>query len=259
MSHISFSQLNMFLKCGEQYRQRYILKKIIPPSAALIRGKSCHKAEEINFKQKIETENDLSVEAVKDYFSDNWESEKFKIRWTEKDLDGDSVSKATSRVKDIGVGLIGIYHKNHAPLVIPISVEDKFSVQFEGGYPELIGYMDLIEKEDIISESKFVGKSPTKGEIDTDVQLTTYDLGFRQKYGRKPQKLIKRYAIATKTPKTDTQEAPARADDVIDRYLRRLEAFMSALEKGLFLPATSGSWWCSQNWCGYWQDCLYRP
>ena len=61
MDHISFSSLSMFLKCGEQFRRRYECNEIIPPSASLARGTCGHKSLEANFRQKIETREDLFV------------------------------------------------------------------------------------------------------------------------------------------------------------------------------------------------------
>ena len=258
MDHISYSQLNMFLRCGEQYRRRYVEGKIIPPSAALVRGKSCHKAEQINFRQKIETKIDLAVDDVKDAFATDWDENAYSIAWTEKELDGDSPKKAAGRFKDQGIALVEIFHIEQAPLARPVSIEDEFSVNFDGGYPPLIGYMDRIDEGRIIAEEKFVSKSPVANEILKDVQLTCYDMAYRSKHGHKPNELWKQWAVATKTPKTILQKALPRDDDTIHRFLWRLEAFLSALEKGIFLPAPNGHWCCSEAWCGYWHDCKYR-
>lgn len=116
MDHISFTQLNMLLRCGEQYRRRYIQKEIIAPSGSMIRGRSCHKSEEVNFRQKIKTNLDLPVEQVKDIFSDEWEMGKYQIQWTEEELNGNSPQKVEGNFKDSGIGLIQIYHAQLAPL-----------------------------------------------------------------------------------------------------------------------------------------------
>ena len=129
--HVSFSQLNMFLRCGEQYHQRYIKGKVIPPSGSLVRGKCCHKVTAKNFTQKIETKIDLPAETVKDAFSDEWESTKYQIAWTEEELDGQSPKKVEGQYKDTGVALTEIFHIEQSPICQPIKIEDEFLVKFE--------------------------------------------------------------------------------------------------------------------------------
>jgi hypothetical protein len=249
----------MLLRCGEQYRRRYVEREIIPPSGSLVRGKCDHRAIEVNFRQKIDTSTDLPVEAVKDFFSDEWEKEKYTIGWTDEELDGESIKKAEARYKDTGIALVEVYHTEVAPSAIPVAVEDKFTVHFEGGYPDLVGIIDRVDEGDQIIDCKFVGKSPAANDIENDIQLTAYDLGYRQTRKKKPNVLRKEFAVATKTPKTVVQEAEARPDDTITRFLFRLEKAMEIISKGIFAPAGNGVWWCSPRFCGYWHSCKYRP
>lgn len=249
----------MLLRCGEQYRRRYIEKEIIPPSGNLVRGKCGHKAEEKNFVQKIETKTDLPLEAVKDFFSDEWETRKYEIGWTEEELDGNSIKKAEAKFKDSGILLVDIFHREQAPLAMPVAVEDEFIVNFQGGYPSLKGIIDRVDADDSVNEQKFLSKSPSANDALVDIQLTSYDFGFRQKYKRKPSRLVKQCGVATKTPKTVRQEAPPREDDTLSRFLNRLEKAMEAISKGIFLPAANGSWACSPKMCGYYRSCKFRP
>jgi hypothetical protein len=259
LDHISHTQIQMLLKCGIQYQLRYLEKTIIPPNASLVRGRCGHKTLEKNFSQKIETKHDLPAEQVKDIFSDEWEKSKFEIAWSVQDLNGDSPSKATAKFKDSGIRLIGTFHVEQSPLIQPVLVEDKFEVPFEGDYPSLVGVIDRIDEGEEIGEVKFVGKSPQRDDAKTDIQLTIYDAAFRVKYGHPPKKLKKQFAIATKEPKTIVLEEPGRDEATINRLLNRLLVSMQCLKSGIFVPAPQGAWWCSPNWCGYWDQCNYHP
>jgi hypothetical protein len=256
--HISFSQLNMFLRCGEQYRRRYIEGHIIPPAGKMIRGKCCHKAEADNFKNKIEQQEFLSTEAVIDLFVTEWDASEHQIGWTEEELDGQSPKKAAGQMKDSGVRLVKVFNDEQLALCDPAKIEDEFTIEFEGGYLPLNGFIDRIDRGEIVAEEKFVGKSPIKDEIQIDVQMTNYDLGYRAKYGKPPHSLTKQWAVDLKTPKTVIQTCLPRTDDIINRYLNRLEVFMKALETGTFLPAANDAWCCSPKWCGYYQTCKMR-
>lgn len=259
MDHISYTQLSMVLRCGEQYYRRYLKGEILPPSGSLIRGRSCHKAEEMNFRQKINSLNDLAIEEIKDFFSDQWEESKFEIAWTPEELNGESPKKAEAKYKDSGISLITAYHTEIAPQTQPIDVEKKFVVKFKGGYPDLQGIIDRIDTNGIVIDLKFQAKSPTSDDIAKDIQMTAYDLGFRHTFGYKPAKLKKEYSIATKTAKTIIQETLPRDDETLTRFLYRLEKAMEVVEKGVFQPAPIGAWWCDPRYCGYYQTCRFHP
>jgi len=248
----------MLLKCGIQYEFRYIHKLRLPPSASLVRGKVSHEVCEDNFRQKIETKEDLPVEEVKDLFSTHWEEEKYAIAFTEKELDGSTPKKVMGQFKDTGIGMIEVFHKEQSPLILPEHVEKKFIIEFEGGYPHLMGIWDVLDEKNI-NELKFVSKSPPADDLLYDIQVTCEDYGYRNTFKKLPEKLIKRYTVATKIPKTVVQEMGPRDDETIKRFLFRLENAMGIIERGQFQPAPIGSWWCSPDWCGYWQKCKYRP
>ena len=256
--HISFSQVNMFTRCGEQYRRRYIEGEIIAPSGAMVRGRSCHKAEEMNFLHKIHSSEFLAVADVVDVFSDTWEEERYSIVWNADDLEGDSPKTAAGKMKDSGVRMLKVFHVEQLVNCQPVELEVQCSVKFEGIEPVLVGYIDRIDEGDIIAEQKFVKKSPTKTDILTDTQLTNYDFLFGEKYERPPKGLKKQWAVDLATPKTVIQTAPPRTHEEKYRYLNRIETFLDALKKGVFIPASTSDWVCSEKWCGYWSTCKYR-
>jgi len=258
MEHISFTQLNMLLRCGEQYRRRYVQGEILPPSGSQVRGRSAHKAEEMNFVQKIESNTDLPLEAVRDFFSDEWEKGKYGIVWTPEELGDDTLKKAEAKYKDQGISLVSVYHCEIAPKAAPAHVEKKFTVEFEGGYPSLMGIIDRVDRDDSVNDAKFVSKSPSEGDAKKDTQLVSYQLGFQSLFGRPPRKLRKEYAISTKTPKTAVQEIEPHDRERMNRFLWTLERAMEAISKGVFLPAALGSWACSKKFCGFWNSCVVK-
>lgn len=257
--HISYSQLEMAAKCMEQWNLRYNEGKIVPPRAVMVRGTCGHRTLEKNFKQKIESKEDLPVEAVKDFFSDEWEKEKFSIAWKPKDLAGESPTKMAGKIKDGGIKMVSAFHTQQSPAIQPVRVEETIDVAFSGDFPKLTMILDRVDINEEIGEVKFVSKSPAADDIENDLQLTIYDLGYRYKYGHRPTKLKKHWAVDTKEVTTLTQEAPSRHSDTIRRLMWRIQSIMDAMQKGVIIPAPSGSWWCSENWCGYWDICKYRP
>lgn len=260
MDHISWSQLNMLVRCGEQYRRRYREGEIIPPSAALVRGSSCHKGTEKNYRQKVETKVDLPIGDVLDEYNDQWERRKYEIAWHEDELQGETPSKAEGKWKDSGVRLLQVYHRQQAPLVDPLLVEQKLEINFHGDFPKVVSIIDRITTDEVIEDDKFVSKTPSLTDAFDDVQLSIYDLAFRTNAGRPPKGLRKRFAVdLKKEPKTEVREAPPRDQATLDRLLLRLERAIEAIRKETFLPPQGGVWWCSPRFCGYWATCRVRP
>ena len=66
IKHLSISQLGMFQRCGEQWRRRYLDEEVFPPGIAARVGSGVHKAAEINFKSKMQTGEDMPLDAVQD-------------------------------------------------------------------------------------------------------------------------------------------------------------------------------------------------
>jgi len=258
--HYSFSQLNMLLRCGEQYRRRYVMGERIPPSGNLVRGKCCHKTCEVNYDRKIKIGEYGSPDEMADLFATEWNMNKYDIAYTPEELEGRSISVVEGAFKDQGVRMVKEYHGTFAPTVEPKKTEERFVVEFEEDVPNLVGIIDLIDAKDTIIDNKFVGKTPNATGIDTDSQLSIYDYGFRVTEGRKPSALKKAFCVALKTStKIVVQEVPPRDDDTIHRMLLRLKAAHDAIRAGNFLPAAEGSWVCSKRFCGYWTTCRVRP
>ena len=258
--HYSFSQLNMLLRCGEQYRRRYVMGERIPPSGNLVRGKCCHKTCEVNYDRKIKMGEYGSPEEMADLFATEWNTNKYDIAYTPEELEGRSISVVEGTFKDQGVRMVKEYHGTFAPTVVPRKTEEKFTVEFEEDIPPLVGILDLIDDRDVVIDNKFVGKSPVMDDIASDAQMTMYDFGFRVAEKRKPAALKKAFCVALKTStKMVVQEAPPRDDDTIHRMLQRLKTAHGAIKAGNFLPAANGAWWCSKRFCGYWTTCKVRP
>jgi len=254
--HLSFSQLNMYCRCGEQYRRRYMLKEIIPPGSAAILGSSFHISGKKNYTQKKDTKKDLPVEQVQDIFASDFDVRSKNVLWTPEESQ-EGVKKVRGVLKDEGIGLVGVYHKEVAPQVQPVMVEEKINVEFEGFDYDLLAILDLVGTDEIIRDSKTMGKSPNKNLADISFQLTTYSMAYRAKTGKLEKGLQLDCAVRNKVPKI-VQLPTQRTQEDIDRLLERIGRMADGIGKGVFMPAEQGAWICSKKWCGYWDTCKVR-
>ncbi len=253
MDHFSFSQFNMFLKCGEQYRRRYVEKEIIPPGIALVRGSATHTGIEVNHRQKKETRQDLEKNHIIDIAVDEFDK---KINRDGIATNGDRpVKDIIGEGRDQTAALAGVYAEQVAPSIQPVMVEEKITIDIPGLKP-IYAVLDCLDENHNIREFKTAGKSKPQSEADNNLQFSIYGIAVKEKTGRMPENMYMDVLISTKEPKYQRLETH-RAEDSYLHVIRLAAQVQRAIEKGVFLPAMPGSWWCSDKWCGYWKNCPY--
>jgi len=256
------SSLNMGLKCAESFRRRYLMGEIIPPGIALLRGTGTHKAAEINHQQKIETGQDLPLDDLKDAARDKYvkRAKESGVYLIKEDL------SAKDRLLNDGlndtVRCVETYHKDIAPTIQPIAVEEKIGPIDVGLELPVFLRIDYWEKDNLIRDLKTAAKKWTAGRINTEIQPVLYSLGYLLEFNVNPRF---RYDITiarrgkdgkpTSTG-TDTQEMQATNQDYSALY-EKMKAFIKMLKLGNFPPCNSNNWWCSERYCGYWHTCAY--
>lgn len=72
--YVSPSQLNMYLRCPAQYKYRYIDNIILPPRSAITKGRAVHKGQEHNYRQKVETFQDLKLSEIQEVAAAEFET-----------------------------------------------------------------------------------------------------------------------------------------------------------------------------------------
>lgn len=152
LDHISASSVKMMVRCPEQWRQRYVLGKKIPPAAALIYGRADHAAIELSMQQKIHSYVDLPVGDVKEKFIAVVDEEiEREGGYAELDVrDGKEVVKAIPKKKQLvgeakrlGQNLVAQYQQQVSPDVQPLEVEK--AIEIHTRLPvKITGYIDLI-------------------------------------------------------------------------------------------------------------------
>jgi hypothetical protein len=215
VEHISFSQVQMYLRCSMQYYFRYVLGRKERPRLHFARGTAGHEATELNARHKIATGEDQPLEQILDNFDTAWNRELTDMEKTDI-LPGEDPGKE----KDNTVETLRLYRGTHAPLVTPEAVELEFKVEFAPTeeYHEplkpVVGKIDIINrlkravhpgakpvKRTELVDRKFPGRLPSNMQqrADIDLQLTTYDAVLAQA-GKKTDDLGFQYFVPpTKT------------------------------------------------------------
>ncbi|MDQ7829064.1 MAG: PD-(D/E)XK nuclease family protein [Armatimonadota bacterium] len=247
--HLSFTQLNMFLRCPRQYEYRYIRGIKAPPSGAMVQSRVWHQTVERNYRQKIESDRDLTLGEMQEFFAAQFDvalgSEEIAFEPDEK----------PGKLKDQGTAIVAAHHKTIAPAVRPLLVEERFTVDLGEDFPfDLVGVWDLVERDGTIADNKAYGKAPRQEDLDKDLQFTAYALGYRTTHGRAEPGLRMDAIVKTLNPRA-VQLHTRRTNDDCRWLLGLIEEVGQAIDSGIFYPNPNG-WHCSPRFCGYWGLCM---
>lgn len=252
--YISHSQVSTFLRCGEQYRQRYIEGRIQPPAIAMLKGSAVHKGAEHNWTQKIDSKIDLPkkdiIELTVVDFEERAKEEVF-LSQDEKTIGKD---KLIGDAKDSVANIALIYATTMAPTIQPIHSELTIDTEISGHKVKTI--LDLVDDKNTIRDMKVTGKSKTQADIDASLQLTFYALAWHSLKGEIPGGLVIDNLVEKKVPEYKTF-ATTRSDVDMFRAMKTIEAIAYAIKSGVFLPPAEGAWICSPKFCGYYGSCDY--
>lgn len=263
--HISWSQLNTFLMCGRRYWYDRIAKVPFVVGSALFFGSRCHDAEEFNYRQKIESDKDLPIDDVADFFVDAWD----------RNLGNEEVQfqpgETPEKMRDLGVAVIRAHMKDIAPAIHPLFVEyppraggDTYRFPLGDNFPfTLQGHFDIIERDPDnpeqpggFSDHKHYAARKAKTfdvDIHDDDQYTIYALAYRLLFG-KVEKFI--YAnVVSKEAHPAARRVPTKRDEARIRwFIGTMEEAGKSIHAGIYVPRDNG-WWCSEKWCNHWSAC----
>ena len=247
--HLSATQISMFLRCPRQFYYRYIEGKKRPPTGAMMQSKVWHKTVEQNYRQKTTSEKDLPLNDMREFFAEEYDQ---TLKTEEIAFES---NEDPGELKDEGVAITTAHHALIAPKVRPLLVEEKFVISLGDDFPyDLVGVWDLVDKDCVIADNKAYGKTPNQADVDKDIQLSIYSLGYRVSQGRIEKGLRLDAVIKNLRPKP-VQIFTTRTNENGRFILDLIEHVAKAMQSGIFYPNPNG-WHCSPARCGYWSQCM---
>lgn len=255
--HISQTQLESYCRCPEAYRRRYLEKEIIPPGIAAIKGTSMHHSAAVNFRQKIDTREDIPVSEFKELAAESFETAVHGGFVLSEEDQQRSVGIVLGEAKDQAVAMAEFHATSQAPEYQPILVEKSVRIVLPNSSRDLLGIIDLADDSDRVVDFKTSGKRKSQGDADSSVQLTVYAASFMAVTGRQPKEV--RLDTIVQTSKAIDRDvlSSERGPADYSALAHRLDVVTTAIDSGSFPPATPGAWWCSDKWCGYWRTCRF--
>ena len=254
---LHWSNLNTLMKCG-------ILYEFIatcgprPPRSAMVVGSALHDTTERDLGCKMETGILMPVDDVTDAARDavvgRIDREGLTMMADEAFF-GRAVT--IDQMKDQTVGLAKLHHKEAAPLIEPVALERSWMLDFGGTGHTLAGRIDVEEERGVI-DTKTVSKAPTQKWADTSDQLTMYAIAKSVLDSIPPEEIELRFDCLhkLKVPKYKPFGTQRTQQDV-DALLLKIQAALRVVGSGIFMPTSRENWWCSPEWCAFYEDCPY--
>ena len=264
--HLSTSSCNMYCRCGESWRRRYVEGDKSPPVMAIMKGKSVHAAIALNMSQKIRTHEDMVKSDVVDKAVSELTDEckqSFELSESEQRIGKDeTINQAEISVR----GLVDAHMDVQAPNYQPEKVETGFRIELDACSHDFVGYKDMVghvsdraiefNGERVIVDWKTSKRRPQKGTEHESIQLTAY---AADELTDADDNIMVRIDTLVDRPKTYPNVVQTSWRDASDvrALAHRVNTISVAIDANIFPPALPGSWWCSKNWCGYWDTCPY--
>ncbi|MGA3257589.1 MAG: PD-(D/E)XK nuclease family protein [Bryobacteraceae bacterium] len=236
---LSPSQVNTFLSCAAKWYFRYALGLREPATGALALGTAFHSALAANFRQKIETKQDLPSETLQESFS-----EAFAIAAEDAEFREDEEPTA---LIESGQLLVAKYMADAAPAVQPKAVELPVEGTIAG--VRVQGFVDLLDVEGRIIDCKTATRRPAGITPEYNLQLTTYSMITPGAIG------LCRLDTVTKTTTVQLVQHSCQIGPEERRYAETIYPMaQEAMRDGIYVPRRSSPF-CSRRYCGYWREC----
>lgn len=255
---ISTSALAMLMRCGMAFYFKYILRQREPISVRMTAGSGAHKGREVNLTQKMESEENLPIDEVKDATRDDVIMRFDRNEYVAtKEFEGKSKIHARDIAKDLAVEFVAEDYNAFQREIIPASVEESIAIKYEGISRAIVGKTDVREHDHSIVDLKTGKQAFGQSKADKSMALSTYGLLNLVQYGVLPPVYRIHSVSKGKTQAKANLYETTRTMEDVQRQLMRFVAGVKAIEAGNFIPCDSSEWICSPEYCGFYHTCPY--
>jgi len=238
-SVLSPSQVRCFFDCPARWWFKYGLQLPERKNSSLALGLAVHQALEVNFREKIETQEDLETTGVVCVFREAWMEQVPQTEFTSDESQGD--------LRRLGERLVAKYMDEVAPTVDPAAVE--LDVQGEIAGVAVRGRVDVLDVEGRLIDFKTASRRPSSVSPDYAFQLATYRQITPGASGEvRIDSLVKTQTVQIVQQAYTVEEPDIRATQVLYPMAQK------AMGSGMYCPNRQ-SMLCSQKHCSFWKHC----
>lgn len=236
---LSPSSVNNFLDCSMRWYYRKVLRLPETRGAALGLGTAVHAALGENFRQKIETRQDLPVDDVRALY----------IRALVEQLDEIRLQpdESADDLKDCGETMVRVYMDRAAAAIVPAAVEEP--VEGLIGDVAVHGYIDIRDVDGRVIDIKTARRAPGAMSVAHKLQVSTYAMLHPEASGAAT------LATLTKTKTVALHQETVEISPRDRKLTTRLYSVArDQMDAGIYAPSRS-SFLCSRRHCSFWARC----
>jgi putative RecB family exonuclease len=236
---LSPTSTNTFFDCSMKWFYRKVLHLPETRSAALGLGTAVHTALIENFRQKIETKEDLPVDGVRALFIEAFTAQLDQVVWRK--------DESADHLKDAGETMVRVYMDRAAPAVEPAAVEEP--VEGLIGDVPVHGYIDVRDVDGRVIDIKTAARKPSGMLPAYRMQVATYAMLHPLASGQATLSTL------TKTKTVDLHQETVEITPGDRKLTGRLYSIArDQMNAGVYAP-NRGSFLCSRKYCSHWQQC----
>jgi hypothetical protein len=236
---LSPSQVRCFFDCPARWWFKYGLQLPERKNSSLALGLAVHQALEVNFREKLETREDLETTGVVIVFREAWMEQVPQTEFTSGESQGD--------LRRLGERLVAKYMDEVAPTVEPAAVE--LDVQGEISGVRVRGRVDVLDVEGRLIDFKTASRRPSYVSPDYAFQLATYRQITPGANGEvRIDSLVKTQTVQIVQQAYTVEEPDIKATQVLYPMAQK------AMGSGMYCPNRQ-SMLCSHKHCSFAQHC----
>lgn len=248
--HISWSRISQYLQCPKKYEYQYIRGIKAPISPPLLLGTIFHAAVERNYRQKIVTGKDLSLNSMADITTEEFHKSIEQEHTLPPDFNASKVLEDAKR-------FVVLHQEQIAPYRKPALVEQGFSIELWQGCPmKFVGFWDMIEADGTIVDNKTYSamSCPDQDGIDRDLQFSAYSYAFRKISGKPEAGLRMDIIVKNRVHPKAVMLHTTRSEDDLKWFFLVVEPVVRGILEGRF-PRNPLAKWCGRRFCHYYDLC----
>jgi len=254
--HVSFTQLDTYLRCPLRYRFAYVDR--LPPEfvpASLAFGSGIHGAIGFLLRQ-VKKGQPPSLADLQGYFEGLWQLETGTrpIRYGEKE--------SKENLLDLGARMLEVFLVRQEPGAEVVDVEYPFEVPLvsqETGEvlePSLVGSLDVLERSPdgrlVVVDIKTAARKYTDLQVEASLQLSIYSYAVAMTGLADEEDLRLRFDVLTKTKEPQLHRHWTTRDRAANlRLFRLVSEVLHSIDAGAFHPIVG--WHCQA--CPYQSEC----
>lgn len=226
LAYLSPSQMTDWLQCQFHWLGGHGLRLETPVKSAQVFGSAAHKAIAYDHRYALPFGKHAAISDVCDVFAAEFEGrvKSEEVVWDNGDNPG--------AVKDHGVKCVRKYREDVAPTIRPVLVEERFRARLQSPPLLLVGRVDIADHIATVYETKTAKGKPNQAQVDRNLQITAYSLGYYVRRKRVPQRFCLDAIVKTKEPRVE-RICTQRTDADLQRFCKLAGVVATQIESAV--------------------------